>query len=111
MPAGTSHVASFTLYGCVASSGTVTAELLEGGTTIDTDTQPVAVVPDPSISISGLLSSLNVSGSDPFTVNAYNLDSSSSYTIRVTTNRDDIGLNSDCSKPAAERERSARDIV
>ena len=97
LPAGTSHVASFTLYGCVASSGTVTAELLEGGTTIDTDTQPVAVVPDPSISISGLLSSLNVSGSDPFTVNAYNLDSSSSYTIRVTTNRDDIGLNSDCS--------------
>ena len=97
LPAGTSHVASFTLYGCAATSGAVTAELLEGGATIDTDTQPVAVVPDPSISISGLLSSLNVSGSDPFTVNAYNLDSSSSYTIRVTTNRDDIGLNSDCS--------------
>ena len=57
----------------------------------------MAVVPDPSISISGLVSSLNVSGSDPFTVNAHNLDSSSSYTIRVTTNRDDIGLNSDCS--------------
>ena len=97
LPAGTSHVASFTLYGCAATSGAVTAELLEGGTTIDTDTQVVAVVPDPSISISGLLRSLNVSGSDPFTVNAYNLDSSSSYTIRVTTNRDDIGLNSDCS--------------
>ena len=97
LPAGTSHVASFTLYGCAATSGTVTAELLEGGATIATDTQPVAVVPDPSISISGLLRSLNVSGSDPFTVNAYNLDSSSSYTIRVTTNRDDIGLNSDCS--------------
>ena len=97
LPAGTSHVASFTLYGCAATSGTVTAELLEGGATIDTATQPVAVVPDPSISISGLVSSLNVSGSDPFTVNAHNLDSSSSYTIRVTTNRDDIGLNSDCS--------------
>ena len=97
LPAGTSHVASFTLYGCAATSGAVTAELLEGGATIDTATQPVAVVPDPSISISGLLSSLNVSGSDPFTVNAHNLDSSSSYTIRVTTNRDDIGLNSDCS--------------
>ena len=97
LPAGTSHVASFTLYGCAATSGTVTAELLEGGTTIATATQPVAVVPDPSISISGLVSSLNVSGSDPFTVNAHNLDSSSSYTIRVTTNRDDIGLNSDCS--------------
>ena len=97
LPAGTSHVASFTLYGCAATSGTVTAELLEGGATIATATQPVAVVPDPSISISGLVSSLNVSGSDPFTVNAHNLDSSSSYTIRVTTNRDDIGLNSDCS--------------
>ena len=109
LPAGTSHVASFTLYGCAATSGTVTAELLEGGATIATDTQPVAVVPDPSISISGLLRSLNVSGNDSFTVSAYNLDSSSSYTIRVRTNRDDIGLNSDCSKPAADRERSARD--
>ena len=97
LPAGTSHVASFTLYGCAATSGTVTAELLEGGATIATDTQPVAVVPDPSISISGLLRSLNVSGNDSFTVSAYNLDSSSSYTIRVRTNRDDIGLNSDCS--------------
>ena len=28
LPAGTSHVASFTLYGCAATSGTVTAELL-----------------------------------------------------------------------------------
>ena len=64
LPAGTSHVASFTLYGCAATSGTVTAELLEGGATIATDTQPVAVVPDPSISISGLLRSLNVSGND-----------------------------------------------
>ena len=97
LPAGTSHVASFTLYGCAATSGTVTAELLEGGATIATATQPVAVVPDPSISISGLVRSLNVSGNDSFTVSAYNLDSSSSYRIRVRTNRDDIGFVSDCS--------------
>ena len=97
LPAGTSHVASFTLYGCAAGSGTVTAKLLLDGGEIASDTQGVAVVPDPSISISGLVSSLNVSGNDSFTVNAYNLDSSSSYTIRVRTNRDDIGLNSDCS--------------
>ena len=97
LPAGTSHVASFTLYGCAATSGAVTAELLLAGQEIASDTQGVAVVPDPAISISGLVSSLNVSGNDVFTVNAYNLDSSSSYTIRVTTNRDDIGLNSDCS--------------
>ena len=97
LPAGTSHVASFTLYGCAAATGAVTAKLLLDGGEIASDTQGVAVVPDPSISISGLVGSLNVSGNDAFTVNAFNLDSSSTYTIRVRTNRDDIGFGSDCS--------------
>ena len=42
LPAGTSHVASFTLYGCAATSGTVTAELLLAGQEIASDTQDVS---------------------------------------------------------------------
>ena len=54
-------------------------------------------IPDPSISISGLASSLEVGTSDSFTVSASNLDSSNSYTIEVTTSNTNAGFNSTCS--------------
>ena len=51
----------------------------------------------PSISISGLVTSMQAGQRDGFTVSASNLVSSHSYTIRVTTSDDDIGFNSSCS--------------
>ena len=50
----TSHSATFTLYGCAVTSGTVTATLLRGSTAVDTATQVVAVASSPTIEISGL---------------------------------------------------------
>ena len=96
VPAGSSHVADFVLYGCAASEGTVTATLVLDGNTIDTDTQDVAVVPDPTISIVDLVDSMNEGDNDPFTVSVSNLVSSSSYTIQVATNRDDLGFVTGC---------------
>ena len=92
----TSYSGTFTLEGCDTSGGTVTATLRRGTTTVDTDTQYVSVK-DPSISITGLVTSMEEGTSDSFTVSASSLASSNSYTIRVTTNNSDIGFNSSCS--------------
>ena len=100
--AGSSHVADFTLYGCAATEGTVTAALVLDGNTIDTDTQDVAVVPDPTISIVDLVDSMNEEDSDAFTVSVSNLVSSSSYKIQVTTNRDDLGFDTGCGTGQSE---------
>ncbi len=51
----------------------------------------------PSISLSGLASSIVKDSSDSFTVSASNLVSTNSYTIRVTTSNSDVGFNSTCS--------------
>ena len=100
--AGSSHVADFTLYGCAATEGTVTAALVLDGNTIDTDTQDVAVVPDPTISIVDLVDSMNEEDSDAFTVSVSNLVSSSSYKIQVNTNRDDLGFDTGCGTGQSE---------
>ena len=92
----TSYSGAFTLEGCDTSGGTVTATLRRGTTTVDTDTQYVSVK-DPSISITGLVTSMEEGTSDSFTVTASDLVSSNSYTIRVTTNNSDIGFNGSCS--------------
>ena len=92
----TSDTASFTLYGCDSAGGTVTAELKSGGSTVVSDTQRVTVN-EPTITIKGLALSLNEAASHAFTVGIDNLDSSSSYTIRLTTDDDDLGFNNDCS--------------
>ncbi len=75
----------------------MTAELLEGGTTFATATQPVAVSLGETVTITGLGANLNVGATDPFTVIASNLDTSTSYTLQVTTDGGGgIGFNPDC---------------
>ena len=94
----TSYSTSITLHGCDDPGGTVTAKLRRGATDVDTASQYVTVnPPDPGISISGLVGSMDEGGSDSFTVSASNLVSSNSYTIRVTTSNSDIGFNQACS--------------
>ena len=95
---GTSHTTGdITLYGCAATGGTVTANLLLDGNSIADDTKDVTVVPSPVISISDLATSINVGASDEFTVSAQHLVSSETYSIRVTTGGGrGIGFNSDC---------------
>ena len=94
---GTSYSASFTLYGCMAPRGTVTATLLLGSTIVDTATQPVAVSLGETVTITGLGANLNVGATDPFTVTASNLDTLTSYTLQVTTDGGGgIGFNPDC---------------
>ena len=90
----TSFSTSQTLRGCSTPGGTVTATLRQGTSTIATDTHNVTVavpVPDPSISINGLGSTMEPGDTDSFTVSASNLVSSNSYTIRIATNHSSIG--------------------
>ena len=82
--------------GAATTGGTVTATLLSGGSTIDDATQTVTVKIRPSIAFSGLEDMLNVGFSDDFTVIASNLDSSKTYTIRLTTDNTNIGFIDDC---------------
>ena len=97
VPAGGSHSASLRLYACTAIGGTVTVNLLLDSNSIATDTQDVTVVPSPTISISDLATSIDVGASDEFKVSAQHLDSSETYSIRVTTESGrGIGFNSDC---------------
>ncbi len=53
--------------------------------------------PSTSISISGVDTSMKVGESDSFTISASNLDTSRSYTVRLTTSDSDAGFNSSCS--------------
>ena len=111
VPAGsTSYSTSFTLHACDTSGGTVTTTLLRssrfGTITVDTDSQDVSVI-RPSITISSLDSSMDVGDSDSFTVEASDLDSRYSYSVRVQTSNEfspgprgssnNIGFNSSCS--------------
>ena len=94
----TSTAGDLVLYGCGTAGGTVTAKLLSENTEIHTATQPVTVqmAGSPTITIEGLVSELNEGASDSFTVSAANLDSSTSYTIRVTADNSDIGFDGTC---------------
>ena len=106
VPAGGSHSTDFTLHGCDAVSGVVTAALLSDGDSLVSDEQrvtvspvivpPVIVSPDPTVQITGLLGTVYLGANDTFTVSASHLDSSESYTIRVTTNNANIGFSDDC---------------
>ena len=98
----TAYSRSFTLHGCEADGGTVTATLRSGNADVDSDSHDVEVTPPPSIDISGLASSMEEGDSDRFTVSASDLDSSASYTIEVTTSDSDIGFNSTCSITSEE---------
>ena len=91
-----SHTSSLTLHGCTTSGGAVTAKLLLGTTEIDTDTEDVTVVPNPTIEITGLVETIDQGENDEFTVAAQHLVSSQNYAIRVTA-ENGIGFNSDCS--------------
>ena len=91
-----SHTSALLLYGCVAPGGTVTAKLLLGSTEVDTDSEDVTVVPNPTIEITGLVETIDQGENDEFTVAAQHLVSSQNYAIRVTA-ENGIGFNSDCS--------------
>ena len=87
---------TLTLYGCATTDGTVTATLLSGANTIDTATQTVTVSIRPSIQFSGLVRTITEGASDDFALVANDLDSSKTYTIRVTTDNTNIGFSDDC---------------
>lgn len=87
---------TFTLHACDATGGTVTASL-GGGFFRITDSQEVTVRATPAIRISGLDNDMTVGEDDSFTVSASNLNPSTNYAIRVTTDDSDIGFNSSCS--------------
>ncbi len=94
-----SHTASLTLHGCTAPGGTVTATLLQGGTTVATETAEVTVtaaVPAPEVEITDLVASIEEGGSDPFSVTAYNLISTDSYVLRVTADNSNTGFDAAC---------------
>ena len=109
---------SITLYGCDAEGGEVTATLKSDGNSLVSAEQPVTVLPvivspDPTVQIAGLLGTVYLGANDTFTVSASHLDSSESYTIRVTTNNG-IGFDSNCSDqqkdetvPASQTSHSA----
>ena len=91
------HTISLTLYGCATGGGTVTATLSRAGSTVDTATQTVSVVPPGiSIKISDLVSSLVEGETDRFEVTAENLDSSESYKILLTSSNGAVGFHSYC---------------
>lgn len=97
VPAGsTSHSEAFTLHGCTYPGGAMTASLHRGGRTVAVASHSVSVASS-DVEIAGLATTIEAGRSDPFTVSASNLSTSDSYTIRVTTNSDDVGFNASCS--------------
>ena len=95
----------------IALDGSVTSTLAfddatqSGGTlTWSVATQPwnagdllmLRITARPSIAISGLDASIEAGQTDAFTVSASNMATSTSYTIRVTTDDPDIGFDSTC---------------
>ena len=113
----------------IALDGSVTSTLAfddatqSGGTlTLSIATRPwnagdklmLRIRTKPSIAISGLDASIEAGRSDAFTVSASNLATTTSYTIRVTTDNADIGFDTTCadrqedtSVPAASASHSA----
>ena len=59
----TSHDAAFTLHGCSAPGGTVTATLMQGAAAIATDTQQVTVTAAPTVQAAPAPTGLRVTGS------------------------------------------------
>ena len=83
IPSGrTSYSVSPTVYACSAGTHDVDAELKRGSATEDSDSDSVRVTA-PSISISGLASSLEKGERDAFTVSASGMRSSQSYTVAL----------------------------
>ena len=93
----TLHAVSLTLYGCATAGGTVTATLSRDGSTVDTATQTVTVLPPGiSIEISDLVSSFTEGETDSFSVTAENLESSESYKILLTSSNGAVGFHAYC---------------
>ncbi len=97
---GAAYLDSSRLYGCAAPGGTVTVTLLQGATTIGTFTQDVVVTPPPppSLEFVNLPATVESGVRTTFRVGASNLDTSSAYTIKVTTNNANMGFNSGCTR-------------
>ena len=121
----TSHSSTLTLHACSAGAAVVTATLLKDGTSVDTATHSLTVTTPPpppppppppipttgpngeTLEIDGLPSSLLEEEYDSFWVYAENLDSGTTYVIRVTASNTNIGFSSDCSDQQNEKSVSA----
>ena len=100
----TLHAVSLTLYGCATAGGTVTATLSRDGSTVDTATQTVTVLPPGiSIEISDLVSSFTEGETETFEVAADNLDSSETYKILLTSSNGAVGFHGYCGFDRYER--------
>ena len=91
----TSASTTATVYACSAGSHDIEAEIRRG-TTVDVDDSETVDVTAPTISISGLDTSMAPGDSDTFTVSATGLSSSLSYNIRVEA-ASGLGFDSSCS--------------
>ena len=89
------YVDSRRLYGCTAPGGTLTVTLLQGETVVSTTTYDVEVTPPPSPSVEFLNSpyTLESGGRVVVRMRASNLDTDSSYTIRVAPDNANLGYN------------------
>ena len=95
----TSHEASFTLHGCAAPGGTVTATLFEGTATVGTATLEVTVEQastEPSVQIWQLTPVLIQGQSEEVMVVASHLDESSSFSVHIRSDNANLGFDSDC---------------
>ena len=92
------YLNSSRLYGCAAPGGTVTATLLQGATTIGTFTHDVTVTPPPppSLEFRNPPSTLESGQSATLRVRARELDTTGTYTVRVTTDNANMGFDSGC---------------
>lgn len=94
------------LTACSAGAATVRLVAQETGAVIEeasvTITEPPAVIgqgtgASPTVSLSGVISSLNVGQSDSFTVSASGLDSAASYELHTVPLNNSLAFNSGCS--------------
>ena len=100
VPSGvTSHEASFTLHGCSAPGGTVTATLFEGTATVGTATLEVTVElapTEPSVQIWELTPVLVQGQSDEVMVVASHLGQSSSFSVQISSDTANLGFDINC---------------
>ena len=115
-PARSIKSGAILLHACRVPGGTITAVLKQGTTTLLTERFAVAVsLPAtprlPSIEFVNLSPTPMQGMVDPFSVRAFYLGETTSYTIRVTTDNANLGFDSTCSIRFHEHETTASNIT
>ena len=115
-PASSIKSGAILLHACRVPGGTITAVLKHGTTTLLTERFAVAVsLPAtprlPSIEFVNLSPTPMQGMVDPFSVRAFYLGETTSYTIRVTTDNANLGFDSTCSIRFHEHETTASNIT